>query len=212
VAVKSQGEVHRPSLRRSELVTCFPFPQAMTTVSSTDRGYATLLTHLSRSSTKIDGVALQSSIAYYLAHAKPTPTTLAASIMASSLFRSFEYAQLEALVTAFRQAALLKHRLLKEEATSLLSASVESKLSSWIEHVRSGLKDGHAVLRLVCSGGLLLAADDMLRKNKGSHLAARNKVENDTILALAETMSLLAKDSSTTEAWESEFVAAEKGA
>ena len=62
------------------------------------------------------------------------------------------------------------------------------------------------------SGGLLLGIDDIMSENRSANIKEKSNLEDDVVLALAETMDLHMKaNASATGTWEKEFASAEKG-
>ena len=80
-----------------------------------DRGYVYLLNHLHRPTATVPLATVQASIAHYLAHLQPAPTSLAGTLVGSALFRPLAHASLDALCTALRHALHIRVQLFREE-------------------------------------------------------------------------------------------------
>ena len=78
-------------------------------------------------------------------------------------------------------------------------------MAEWVRSLVKGFKGGHALIRFVSAGGILLALGD-LKETLGAETgrgSVRAKTEDEIIVALTEIMELYGapKDS----AWEKEF-------
>lgn len=172
-----------------------------------DRGYSNLLNHLHRPSTALSVENIRNSISYYLAHAQPTPTPLAATVVGSPLFRPFSNEKLEAICTAFRYAVHIKMNLLEEEdktSSTIFLRNLNARLGGWVRGVMKGLQGGQAMMRVASSAGLLMGLEDFESKLKIREGRLRGSVEDEVVLSLAEVMDLYSslRDSSD---WELEF-------
>jgi hypothetical protein len=168
------------------------------------REYTILLSHLHRPSSSLPLSTHQSLISHFLAHT-PTPTPLTATVISSLLFRPFSHAKLVTLVTAFRHAVHLRLKALQDEETTLFTRGIRPRMAEWVRSLVKGFKGGHAVIRFVSAGGILLGLGD-LRETLGADSGSgsvRAKTEDELIVALTEIMELYGapKDS----AWEKEF-------
>ncbi|KDQ62276.1 hypothetical protein JAAARDRAFT_189618 [Jaapia argillacea MUCL 33604] len=166
-----------------------------------DRGYTNLLAHLQRSPTSLPLQTIQVSCSHYLAHVQPSPTPLSASIISSPLFRTFSHPKLVALTTTYRHAVHHKLKVLEDEGTSIFDRSKKARLSDWIGDVLKGLEGGAAMLRLVCSGGLLLGLEDV---KSTVDVRIRGKVEDEVVVELAEVLDAYSYGS-VSDGWEKEF-------
>ncbi len=173
-----------------------------------DRGYFNLLSHLTRSSTSLSLSTFQASIAHYLAHVQPSSTPLAASVVSSPYFRPISYVKLEAISTAFRHAVHLKVKLLKDEQSTLFSRGLTGRTREWVRDVLRGLQGGNALLRLACTGGMLLGLNDLEREFFAPDTYMRRRVEEEIVVSLAEVMDMYCFAAS---GWEKEFVPTAQG-
>ncbi|KAG6829465.1 hypothetical protein H0H92_004427 [Tricholoma furcatifolium] len=163
-----------------------------------------LLTHLQNSTPNVPLETITAALAHHLAVDLPTPTPLTAAAVSSPYFLTPTNEKLQAIVTAFRHAAHLKHQALvkkTEEGWSLsrtiFSRGVEGGIKEWVRGVIRGLQGGRAVLRLACSTGLLLGVKSL------PHVGiADGNVEDEVVIALAEVMDDYNSDPGT---WEREF-------
>jgi hypothetical protein len=171
--------------------------------SMSDPGYANLLNHLHRS-TSLSLQAAQSSIAYYLAHAQPSPTPLAASVVGSSLFKPFSNEKLDAVGKAFRHAVHIKMSLLEKEETSVFLRSLDARMGGWVRGVMKGLQGSQAMIHLASSAGLLLGLEDFEQSLKMRNGRVRNNVEAELVVALAEVLDLYSSLRGSAD-WENEF-------
>jgi len=153
-----------------------------------DRGYFALLSHLYHPDITLTLPIVQASIAHYLSHLPRPPTSLSASIISSPLFQPFSYAKLEALCTAHRHAVQSKVKLLQEDKGGVFSRGLHSRLREWTKGVLEGFRGGHAVLKLVCCGGLLLGLEDLEGELHLGNGGERGLVEEEIVLALAEVL------------------------
>ncbi|OCH85759.1 hypothetical protein OBBRIDRAFT_762524 [Obba rivulosa] len=167
-----------------------------------DRGYFYLLSHLHRPATTLPLNTLQASIAHYLAHLQPSPTSLAGTLVSSPLFRVLLYPRLDTLCTALRHALHIKAKLLKDEQ-GIFVRSVNARAADWVKHVLEGFRGGHPVMRLVCAGGLLLGLEDLEGELHAKEGRMRARVEEEVVLALAEVIDTYTVQSST--GWEKDF-------
>ncbi|KAI0917380.1 hypothetical protein AcW2_007517 [Taiwanofungus camphoratus] len=154
----------------------------------TDRGYFFLLNHLYHPTINLSLSTVQTSIAHYLVHLQPSPTSLAGSLVSSPFFRPFSRARLEVLCTALRHGVHIKVKLLQGEQGSLFARSLKSRATEWVKGILAGLRGGHPMLRLVCSGGLLLGLQDLEGEVHARESRMRRDVEEEVILALAEVI------------------------
>jgi hypothetical protein len=190
-----------------------------------DRAYSNLLAHLHNVTPSLPLTTIQSALAHYLAHLSPLPTPLAASAVSSALYlaQPFTNEKLQSLLTAFRHATHLRYRKQKDDIASrsslgnLFSRSLNVALGQWMDDVVEGIQGGHPVLRLSSLSGLLLGIHDLELEAKkqadGDHArsinlgSARNNVEDELIVAVAEVMdtySCVLAPASSGE-WEKEF-------
>lgn len=180
---------------------------------SIDRGYTNLLAHLHRpsSSRPIDINIIASSLAHYLATLHPSPMPLAAACISSPLFGTpLSHAKLAALGTALRHAIHLKAKASRTAAAGLFTQGVDAEVRAWVGQVLRGCEGGSPMLRLACTGGLLLGLVDLegrgtLQADKGG----RGRVEDEVVVALAEVMEVYEPGSEG--AWRSEFLPAVEG-
>ncbi|TRM64003.1 hypothetical protein BD626DRAFT_264045 [Schizophyllum amplum] len=153
------------------------------------RTYTAVLTHL-RSSTQPPSV-LQSLLAHHLATPPTaTATPLAAASVSSPYFIAtpFTYERTQAFEIAYRQAA---HLCWKALESGLLTPSKQTQMLQWTSQVLSGLKNGNSLLRLAACAGLLLGLQDLEAKTEQKISGrARNKLEDETVLALAECLDI----------------------
>jgi hypothetical protein len=162
-----------------------------------DQGYSNLLAHLHSSSSTSPPTLIQASLAHYLSSAT-SPTALAASAITAPFFVSHtSQTRLALLSQAFRQAISLKKARLDDAYHGLFQRSKSTQLSNWIYDILSGLRGGHALLRLTCASGLLLGLND-LQKDMGS---VRERVEEEAVISLAEMVDAYG----TPSTWEKEF-------
>ena len=205
-------------------------PCILTAMSSSDRGYTILLTHLHNTSSNLPLSTIQGALAHHLATALPLPTPLAAAAISSPLYLSqpFTNEKLQSFSTAFRHATHIKYRALVDAAKSrstlstLLGRSMRAVIGQWVSDVLKGIHGGHPVLRLASCSGILLGIEDLRvgergEKEQGIDVGnARTGVENETVVALAEVMDTYAYAAGTVspgvEEWEKEFQPAGQGA
>lgn len=200
-------------------------------MTSQDRGYTILLSHLHNTTSQLPLSTLQGALAHHLATAWPLPTALAATAISSPFYLSqpFTYDKLQSFSTAFRHAAHLKYRALADAAktrstvSTLLGRSMQTTMSQWVSDVLKGVQGGHPVLRLASCSGLLLGVEDLRvgeksEKKEGVDVgSARSGVEDETVVSLAEVMDTYAygfsssPSSSGIEEWEKEFQPAGQG-
>ncbi|KAL6301960.1 hypothetical protein BKA93DRAFT_827783 [Sparassis latifolia] len=170
----------------------------------TDRGYVYLLNHLYRPTSTLPLATVQASLAHYLAHLQPTPTSLAGTLVGSPLFRPFAHAKLAALCAALRHALRIRVGLLRAESRGVFVRGVGARTTEWVGWVLEGLRGGHPVMRLVCCGGLLLGMEDLdgvLHVREGK---MRKEVEEEIVLALAEVIDTYSRKESSAD-WEKDF-------
>ncbi|PCH40275.1 hypothetical protein WOLCODRAFT_162231 [Wolfiporia cocos MD-104 SS10] len=153
-----------------------------------DRGYYHLLSQLYRPISSLSWTTIQASIAHYLAHLSQSPTPLAGSVISSPLLQPFSHTKLEAICAAFRQAVHLKVKLLQEERGSVFARSLHYRLEAWLRDILQGFQGGHPTLKLICCGGLLLGLEDLGSEVHARNRSIRRRVEEEVILALAETI------------------------
>lgn len=137
--------------------------------------------------------ALHGLVVHHLAHLAPSPTPLAASIVASPLFRPFSLAKLGALNTAFRHAVQAKLQSINAAPHGLFVPSPNAQLNTWLSEVLRGLEGGHAITRLACCSGLLLGTEDVS--------VPCSVVHNEIILAFADVVGLF----TSSDSWGKEF-------
>ncbi|KAH9936123.1 uncharacterized protein B0H18DRAFT_1100836 [Fomitopsis serialis] len=169
-----------------------------------DRGYFALLSHLYHPDITLTLPIVQASIAHYLSHLPQPPTSLSASIISSPLFQPFSYAKLEALCTAHRHAVQSKVKLLQEDKGGVFSRGLHPRLREWTKGVLEGFRGGHAVLKLVCCGGLLLGLEDLEGELHLGNGGERGMVEEEIVLALAEVLDTYSYVPYSTE-WAKDF-------
>jgi hypothetical protein len=166
------------------------------------REYTILLSHLHKPSSSLPLSTHQSLISHFLANT-PTPTPLTATVISSLLFRP--HAKLVTLVTAFRHAVHLRLKALQDEETTLFTRGIRPRMAEWVRSIVKGFKGGHALIRFVSAGGILLGLGDLKEKLSADpgNGSIRGKTEDELIVALTEIMELYGapKDS----AWEKEF-------
>ena len=166
------------------------------------RGYSVLLSSLHRASdSALPLPTLQGLIVHYLAQLSPSPTPLAATIVASPLFRPFSLTKLDALKTAFRHAVHAKFQLLKGTPGGLFVPSLKVQLDTWLSAILRGLEGGHAITRLACSSGLLLGIEDVLHKLPSNQRDVESSVHNEIVLAFADVVDLF----TSSDSWGKEF-------
>ncbi|KDQ25721.1 hypothetical protein PLEOSDRAFT_1097540 [Pleurotus ostreatus PC15] len=193
-----------------------------------DRGYTNFLTHLHAGGTKIPLQKIQATLSHYLAHASPLPTPLAGTVVSSPLFLALSYQRLQTLSTAFRYSLHLKYQLIEAELeerrsqslgwgllANVFSRGVITRIQQWVGAILKGLQGGHPILRLACCCGILLGMEDLRvvvpKEGDDNHRritfegsTAKGNVEDETVVALAESMdrySYLEGDAG----WEKEF-------
>ena len=169
-----------------------------------DRGYANLLAHLHRSSTNVPISTLQASISHYLANLAPSPTPLSATLVSSALFIPYSNKKLEALTTAYRHAVHFKYQQLKARPGGLFQKGLRGSLGDWVKAVVAGFRGGHAILRLAAAGGVLAGLEDISAEIALGDVQWRRRVQNEVVLAIAETMDLYVR-SRDGDGWEKEF-------
>ncbi|TFK39012.1 hypothetical protein BDQ12DRAFT_604733 [Crucibulum laeve] len=194
-------------------------------MSSADRGYTTLLTHLHNPTSPLPFTTIQGALAHHLANLSPLPTPLAATAVSSPLYLSLPltHIKLQSLSIAFRHASHLKYRALIEaeknqsQVASLFRKSTQAAMGQWANEVVKGVQGGHPVLRLACCTGLLLGVHDLkvvgkTGEEEGVDLGKpREGVEDEVVVALAEVMDIYAyaylsvPTSFGAEEWEKEF-------
>ncbi|KAF8969004.1 hypothetical protein BDZ97DRAFT_1797362 [Flammula alnicola] len=194
-------------------------------MSSPDRGYTILLSHLHNTASNLPLSTIQGALAHQLATISPLPTPLAATAITSPLYLSqpFTHAKLQSFSTAFRHATHLKYRALVDSAKTrskiqaLLGRSMQVVMGQWVTDVLKGVHGGHPVLRLASCSGILLGVEDLKlgeksEKREGIDVGcARSEVEDETVVALAEVMDTYAygfgsgASSIGVEEWEKEF-------
>ncbi|KIM41760.1 hypothetical protein M413DRAFT_445001 [Hebeloma cylindrosporum] len=192
-------------------------------MTSSDRGYTILLTHLHNTSSKLPLATIQGALSHHLATASPLPTPLAAAAISSPFYLSqpFTFDKLQSFSTAFRHATHLKYQALvdaeksRSKLSALLGSSLQTMAGQWVSDVLKGVHGGHPVLRLASCSGLLLGVEDLRigesgEKGEGIDVGnARSGVENETVVALAEVMDTYAYAAGTVppgvEEWEKEF-------
>jgi len=160
-----------------------------------DQNYRNLLLHLQKPSGSSLHKGIPPTLAHYLSILPvPLPTTLTATAIASSVWTP---SNVSSLLLAFRNAV---HRKVDLLAPSTITAgagtgTTESSLFSlspgpvwgfrkWTRALCSGMRNGHAFVRIAALGGVLMGLDDM--KDRLSAGDARWKVEDEVIVALAE--------------------------
>ncbi|KDR82333.1 hypothetical protein GALMADRAFT_58520 [Galerina marginata CBS 339.88] len=194
-------------------------------MTSLDRGYTILLSHLHSHSPKLSVATIQGAFAHHLANTSPLPTPLAATAISSPFYLSqpFTNEKLQSFATAFRHASHLKYRALVEASktwskiSAFLGRSTQSVMGQWVTDILKGVHGGHPVLRLAACSGLLLGVEDVKIGEKSEKMegvdvgSARSAVENETVVALAEVMDTYAygfssfQSSNGIEEWEKEF-------
>jgi hypothetical protein len=172
--------------------------------SRMDRGYTILLSHLHRLTNSSDLKAIQSSISHHLAHVSISPTPLAASVIASVLFTPYSHYKLQVLTTAFRHAVHFKYQLLKVNQGGLFQKGMTPALGDWVLAVVAGYKGGPPISRLAAAGGLLLGLEDVAGKMRLGNLRWRRRVQDEVVLAVAETMDVCGQKRE--DGWEKEFL------
>jgi hypothetical protein len=200
-------------------------------MTTTDRGYTILLSHLHSPTSKLPLSTLQGALAHHLATVSPLPTPLAATAITSPFYLSqpFTYEKLQSFSTAFRHASHLKYRALVDAAKTrsrmhaLLGSSMQATMGQWVMDVLQGVHGGHPVLRLASCSGLLLGVEDLKageksEKQEGIDVGtARFAVEDENVVALAEVMDTYAYGFTSgtslngVEEWEKEFQPAGQG-
>lgn len=175
---------------------------SLSLVMSVDRGYLNLVSHLSRTSSTAPIEAIHGSIAHYLARVQPSATPLAALVISSPLLRTFSFASLDGLSTAFRHAVHLRIKVLEDEPTGIFSRGLATRMADWVGEVLKGLQGGYPVLRLACCSGLLQGLHDREKDLKMQNSTSRRRVEEEFVIALAEVLDLAP---SKPDAWEAEF-------
>ncbi|KAJ7264013.1 hypothetical protein B0H12DRAFT_1102480 [Mycena haematopus] len=174
-------------------------------------GYANLLAHLQNPSTALPLPTIQSALAHHLAKLSPLPTPLAASIVSSPLFsvHPFSHPKLQTLFTAFRHAAHLKYRDSKDTdknksaVGAVFSRGTTARVKQWTGAVLKGIKGGQPILRLACCGGLLAGLEDL--KNAEHLQIGRSQLEDEIVIAVAESIDVYSHAASSTGGWEAEF-------
>lgn len=200
-------------------------------MTSSDRGYTLLLSHLHSPTSKLPLSTIQGALAHHLATISPLPTSLAATAITSPFYLSqpFTYEKLQSFSTAFRHASHLKYRALVDAAKTrsrvqaLLGSSMQATMGQWVMDVLQGVHGGHPVLRLASCSGLLLGVEDLKageksEKQEGVDVGtARFAVEDENVVALAEVMDTYAYGFTSgtslhgVEEWEKEFQPAGQG-
>jgi hypothetical protein len=102
----------------------------------------------------------------------------------------------------------------RSKLSTLLGSSIQVVIGRWVSDVLKGIHGGHSVLRLASCSGLLLGVEDLRigekDKEEGIDVGnARSRVEDETIIALAEVMDTYASAAGTD--WEKEFQPAGEG-
>jgi len=159
----------------------------------------TLLDHLHRTETSLPLPTIQGSIAFYLAHIAPYPTSFAATVISSPFFRQLSHSKLQVLNTAFRYATHLKYNVDRDAPGYFFSRSLGVGLEAWVSAVLAGIHGGGPVVKLACCGGILVGMDDL--KTFGS-ASIRGNLEAEVVVALAEVMDTFQQ---LPGAWEKEF-------
>ncbi|KAL5482633.1 hypothetical protein ACEPAI_9227 [Sanghuangporus weigelae] len=173
-----------------------------------DRGYLNLLAHLREEKLRISFDALQAAICHYLIHlptTQPTPAPLTTSIITSLLWRPLTFKGCFSLGNTFRVSVRQKFAELDKKERGLFDTSISSDLTSWLNGILEGLKDGAPLLRMSIAGGLRLGLDG-IQDAKLSRSLLR-KVEGIVVLAFAEAVEM---SNSANDQWTSEFSHAEK--
>ena len=170
-----------------------------------DRGYINLLSHLNRATTNLPIQTIQSSIAHYLAHVQPLPTSFTAIVISSQLFRTLTLPKLESLSTAFRHGVHVRIKLLQGEPSGLFTRSLKARVGDWVYAVLKGLQGGQTMLRLAAFDGLLLGLEDWEAELNAKQTRMRGKVEEELVVALAEAMDMYPLNASSV-GWETEFM------
>ncbi|KAF8208718.1 hypothetical protein K438DRAFT_1961289 [Mycena galopus ATCC 62051] len=176
-------------------------------------GYANLLAHLHNQSTSLPLPTIQSALAHHLSKLSPLPTPLAASVVSSPLFsvHPFSHPKLQTLLTAFRHATHLKYRASKdaEENKSTVGAvfsrGTAARVKQWTRAVLKGLKGGQPILRLACCGGLLAGLEDLRNAAEHPLEIGCSHLEDEIVIAVAESIDVYAHAASSAGGWEAEF-------
>ncbi|KAF8158558.1 hypothetical protein B0H34DRAFT_709390 [Crassisporium funariophilum] len=194
-------------------------------MTSSDRGYTILLSHLHNPGTNLPLSTIQGALAHQLATVSPLPTPLAATAVSCPLYltQPFTHTKLQSLSTAFRHATHLKYRAqvdaekTRTKVGSLFGRSIQGNIGQWVTDTLKGVQGGNSVLRLACCSGLLLGVEDLKigersEKKEGIDVGrARSGVEDETVVALAEVMDAYGygfasnPSSVVVEEWEKEF-------
>ncbi|KAF9561067.1 hypothetical protein CPC08DRAFT_635895 [Agrocybe pediades] len=188
-------------------------------MSTTDRGYTLLLSHLHNPSTKLPLETIQGALAHHLSSLEPLPTPLAGTAISSPFYLSqpFTHLKIQSFATAFRHATHFKYRALvkaekeRSKMSMLLGRNMQSIMGQWVTDVLKGIYGGHPVLRVAACSGLLLGVEDLKVGDKDGSLdigSWRYGVEDETVVALAEVMDTYAGSSQSSngvEEWEKEF-------
>jgi hypothetical protein len=163
--------------------------------------YIHLLSHLNRPSSSLPLDALNSAIAHHLANYPPSPTPLAAAVVSSQHFRVISLSRLQALTTAFCHASHSKYKALQDDNGTIFTRSPDTRFKDWVSAVLKGLQGADPIIRLACSGGLLLALHVLDSSGDG---LCRGRVEDEVVVCLAEIMDKYAEMQSAST-WEREF-------
>ena len=115
-------------------------PVTLMAMSSSDRGYAILLTHLHNTSSKLPLSTIKGALAHHLATVLLLPTPLAAAAILLPLYLSqpFTNEKLQSFSTAFKHATHLKYRALVDAVNSrstlstLLGRSMQAVIGEWV--------------------------------------------------------------------------------
>lgn len=198
-------------------------------MSTFDRSYSILLSHLHNPGTKLPLPTIQGAFAHHLSTAAPLPTPLAATAISSPFYLSQPYTheKLQSFSTAFRHAIHLKYRAVVDAAkkrssmSRVLGRSMQTVVGQWTTDVMKGIQGGHPVLRLAACSGLLQGIEDLkIGRSEKDQVkldigSARSGVEDETVVAVAEVMdtyaSSLQSSGTGVEEWEREFQPAGQG-
>ena len=183
-----------------------------------DRAYANLLTHLHKHESNLPLQTISASVSHYLASLQPSATPLAAALISSPVFTSgLSHRKLDVLSTSLRAAVHLKWKTINDEqGMGVFSRSKRTRIGTWVNDILAGFKGGVPVMRLACTGGLLLGIRDLQSSGKVDLSGSANrKVEDEIVIALAEVMEIFGPRGDKKEVgWEKEFwpVVEEEGA
>ncbi|KAJ7600852.1 hypothetical protein C8J56DRAFT_1038477 [Mycena floridula] len=159
---------------------------------SKDRNYTNLLAHLHRPAAGLPLETIQGALSYHLAHAQPSPVQLSAAAISSPLFQNlpFNLERLQTLSVTFRHAVHIFYTNLSQPSSFTSSLFNQS------------IPGGQPLPRLACYGGLLAGLED-LRVSEKLLVGRRDRVEAETVVALAEVMDLYQPSSSSE--WEKDW-------